>query len=263
MIHTGNDNIEFKTSHLDGHIYQTLFDHEGEQYWIGADYYPISEGFLVCYKAGLAKSWFACSFEYGTSFPDLIIHCAQEDIEQIISEHIEENKKCAAERVLHMAYNVEDDFHAWCHNGNRDFYERFRAFPRYIPHAGKGKSILLRSSYKAANYYYYCHIDEDNKNIQVLGTDSDESFSKICDIRIPDQHHGNYVELIENYYMVNMESLEYLVRTGKVPTMISANPLVDPAITRKMFPPHLGDELILWPDPVYTADIDQPSTVSE
>ena len=110
MIQTGNNNIEFKTTHLDGFVYQTLFDYDGKQYWIGADYYPVSEGFLVSYKAGLAESWFASSFEYGTSFDDLIVKCAEEDIEQLVIEQIEANKERAAKRVLYTAYNVEHCF---------------------------------------------------------------------------------------------------------------------------------------------------------
>lgn len=258
MVQGDNASGEFKTTYLDGYIYQTLFKYKGEQYWIGADYYPISGGFLVSYKAGLVSSWFSCSLEYGSFFPDLIIQCAKEDIEQVIFEQVTKTKsqRDAARRVLHMAYNVEDDLHAWSHNGNEDFYERFRAFPQYTPHPGKNESILLRSSQYATNFYFYCHIDKENNNIQVLGTESDSSFSKVCDIAIPNQHQGNYAELVESYYTANRESLEDLVRTGKVPTAFLTKPLADPADMRKMFPPHRGKKLLLWPDLAYTFDMD-------
>ena len=254
MVQGDSANGELKITCLDGFVYQTLFEYEDKQYWIGADYYPTPEGFLVSYKAGLVASWFSCSFEYGGFFPDLIIQCAEEDIERVISAQAAKSQIDVAKRVLHMAYNVEDDLHAWSHNGNEDFYERFRAFPQYTPHPGKNKSILLRSSQYSTSFYFYCHIGEEN--IQVLGTESDSSFSKVCDIAIPDQYQGSYAELIESYYAANRESLECLVRTGKVPTAFLSKPLVDPAGTRKMFPPHRGNELLLWPDPAYTFDVE-------
>lgn len=242
MVQGNSANGELKITYLDGYIYQTLFEYKGKQYWIGADYYPISEGFLVSYKAGLVESWFSCSLEYGSFFPDLIIQCTKEDIEQVILEQVTKTKsqRDAARRVLHMAYNVEGHLHAWSHNGNEDFYEGFRAFPQYTPHSGRNKSILLRSSQYSSSFYFYCHIDEENKNIQVFGTESDSSFSKVCDIAIPDQYQGSYAELIKSYYTVNRKSLEDLVQTGKLPTAFLTKPLADPADMRKMFPPHPG-----------------------
>ena len=256
MIQNDNNNTMFKTTHLDGSVYQTLFEYDGKQYWVGADYYPVSEGFLVSYKAGLAESWFASSFEYGTSFDDLIVQCAEEDIEQIVIEQIEANKERAAKRVLYTAYHVEHYFKAWSHNENKNFYEGFRAFPQYVPHAGKGKSILFRSSYMAVNFYFYCHINEDEKTIQVLGTSTDSSFPKVCSITIPAQYHGTYAELISEYYMSNRASLDNLVMTGTLPTIIT-EPSADVSFS-EIYQPHFGNKLILWPDPAYTSDLGQP-----
>lgn len=244
-----------EVSHLEGHVYQTLFDYKGEQYWLGADYYPVPEGYLVSYKAGLVKSWFASNFEYGDRFEDVIVNCAEDEIMQVILEHIENNKELAAERVLQTAYSVEDYFRMWIDSGNKAYYEKFKAFPQYTPHIGTGKSILIQSRFRASHFYLYCHINEEERNIQVFGTISDSGFSKVCDIALSPDFDGNYARLLKKYCADNRQLIDKLLMTSHWQISI-ARPTFTSENLRKMCQPHVGDELILWPDPAYTAGID-------
>lgn len=94
---------------LFGHIYETIFDYEGHQFWIGADYYPEveSEGkYLVSYKVGIVDSWFATAFEYTVPLDDIYIECHEDEILNIVRRHIEEKKSYAAKRYLESIYTA-------------------------------------------------------------------------------------------------------------------------------------------------------------
>lgn len=94
MKGSGGNNTPLEITALTGKFYQTSFEYAGQQFWIGVDYYPVSGGYQVSYKVGLAGSWFATSVDPAVPVMyDEIINCTAADIEDIILKNIEEKKR--------------------------------------------------------------------------------------------------------------------------------------------------------------------------
>ncbi len=186
--------------HLTGKCFQTFVEFDGFRFWVGADYYPVSDGYRVSYKAGFVKSWFAVTFDYGPPVKhDEIIQCSEQDIDSIVKEKIEKEKFEAAERCLEAAYSLKFYFETWMKNGNEAYAKAFKEALAYQPHDGVCDSILVSITFRALDLSLYCHVDVYGKNIQVLGTTGGRAFVKAIDIPIPDQYEGDYTDLISGY----------------------------------------------------------------
>lgn len=202
-----------EVKHLTGKCYQTFVEYEGFQFWVGADYYHVPEGYRVGYKVGFTKSWFAVTFDYGPPVKhDEIIQCSEKDIESVVRGKIEKEKFEAAKRCLEAAYSLKFYFDAWMKNGNEAYVEKFKKALAYRPHEGICDSILFSLKFRVLDLRLYCHVDQCGKNIQVLGTDGGRTFIKAMNIPIPDQYEGDYIDLIRDHF----QSSDDLIGTSNV-----------------------------------------------